>query len=652
VEDERAQVGENFHQFDFRFHKEKEMVDSRRSILVLAVLLLASSMAYGQTNPFTCQASADSPLIRSEGIAEYIGDIVVTCTGGTPTPFGEEVPLVNFNVRILGTYATPAILATGSDAARPWTEATLAIDDPMPGSVNSLRGAQTPGDPDNSVTQTLKGIGSGLNGAGIFYQSPTNVVNQTSAPGQVNYGTEVYNVYQGHLVGPSGQWDQVEWRGVPVDPPGTNIRTIRITNVRVNAAAYGTGGNPTPLSVFISASGSVNFPINQSSVPVGVVTKSLEASVVNTGSYLQCNSEPQAGTLCGADMLLKFEELIPNAFKYRSPTSSADIFGEQNKFQTSESNYANSVDDYNSVFTAGGSGTPGVATQGTRLLARFTKPDGVSLRVWRAEVDSTNTCGYTASSPTAVAGMATTTGPGGSYARSNSWSSSVSSAAWEITQQTGQGQVYEDIYFAVDLYYTSDTTAGIPGLGTGTVKLSYAPLSTLFTATSWSNGHPRFIDDADDMDLFTINSCSTSLLWPYITNQAGFDTGMVISNTSMDPWGNSQQSGACMIYYYGYTTGGGAQPAPVATPVVPSGQHAVWTLSTGGTVQTAGGTIAAVPGFQGYAIAICQFQYAHGYGFISDIGATHLAQGYLALILDAPANELPRSGSQSEPLNQ
>lgn len=628
------------------------MVDSRRSILVLAVLLLASAVAYAQpAGPFTCQATADSPLIRAEGLAEYIGDIVITCTGGAPTPFGQEVPLINFNVRILGTYATPAILATGADSDRPWTEATLAIDDPLPGDVNSLRGSHTPDDPDNSISKLLRGIGSGLNGAGLNYRDPWDGINQTSGPGQLNYGTEVHNVYQGHLVGPPGQWDQIEWRGVPVDPPGTNIRTIRITNVRVNAAAYGTGGNPTPLSVFISASGSVNFPINQASMPVAVVTKSLEASVVNTNSYLQCNSEPQASNLCGADMILKFEELIPNAFKYQSPTASAAIFGEQNKFQTSESNYANSVDDYNSVFTSGGSGTPGVATQGTRLLARFEKPNGVSLRVWRAEIDS-NDCGFTASSPTAVAGLASTTGPGGSYSRSESWGSSTSAAAWEIIQVAGQGQVYDDIYFAVDLYYTADTTAGIPGLGTGTVKLSYAPLSTLYAATSWSNGHPRFIDDADDMDLFTINSCSTSLLWPYITNQSGFDTGMVISNTSKDPWGNSEQSGACMVYYYGFTTGGGAAPAPVPTPVVPAGQHAIWTLSSGGTVQTAGGTIAAVPGFQGYAIAICQFQYAHGYGFISDIGATKLAQGYLALILDGPAAELPRSGSQSEPLNQ
>jgi hypothetical protein len=237
----------------------------------------------------------------------------------------------------------------------------------------------------------------------------------------------------------------------------------------------------------------------------------------------------------------------------------------------------------------------------------------------------------------------------------NDWSDGVDYATWEVLETTGQDQVADTMYFAVDVSYESDTTAGIPALGTSTVAGSYAPLSTAGTAQRWnssSHGHPRFIDDSTDENTFTINSCSTSLLWPYVTNQGGFDTGMVISNTSKDPWGNNEQHGACTIYYYGFTTGGGAAPAPVDTPDVPAGQHAIWTLSSGGTVQTAGGSIAAVPGFQGYVIAICQFQYAHGYAFISDIGASKLAQGYLALILDGPADSLPRSGSLSEPLNQ
>ena len=34
-------------------------------------------------------------------------------------------------------------------------------------------------------------------------------------------------------------------------------------------------------------------------------------------------------------------------------------------------------------------------------------------------------------------------------------------------------------------------------------------------------------------------------------------------------------------------------------------------------------------------IAFCNFQFAHGFAFISDVGTRNLAMGYLALILDA-----------------
>jgi hypothetical protein len=42
------------------------------------------------------------------------------------------------------------------------------------------------------------------------------------------------------------------------------------------------------------------------------------------------------------------------------------------------------------------------------------------------------------------------------------------------------------------------------------------------------------------------------------------------------------------------------------------------------------------PNFQGYMIAVCNFQYAHGFAFVSDVGARNLAMGYLALIIPGP----------------
>ena len=41
-------------------------------------------------------------------------------------------------------------------------------------------------------------------------------------------------------------------------------------------------------------------------------------------------------------------------------------------------------------------------------------------------------------------------------------------------------------------------------------------------------------------------------------------------------------------------------------------------------------------GFQGYIIAVCNFQYAHGYAFLlggTPNGANQVAQGYIALVI-------------------
>jgi len=56
-------------------------------------------------------------------------------------------------------------------------------------------------------------------------------------------------------------------------------------------------------------------------------------------------------------------------------------------------------------------------------------------------------------------------------------------------------------------------------------------------------------------------------------------------------------------------------------------------------------------GFSGYMIAQCRFQFAHGFAFISDLGARNLAMGYLALIIpDVGANAGVRAACGSSAL--
>jgi len=151
---------------------------------------------------------------------------------------------------------------------------------------------------------------------------------------------------------------------------------------------------------------------------------------------------------------------------------------------------------------------------------------------------------------------------------------------------------------------------------------------------------PRFADTSTAGNYFTIVPCCTNLLFPYVTNQAGFDTGLAISATACDPFGTTPQSGTCTLNWYG-----AAFPA-TPTPAVDSGT--VYTTLVASPLNNVTG------GFSGYTIAVCRFQYAHGFAFISDVGARNLAMGYLALIIPDPprsANPFPDMMSVDEPVH-
>ena len=120
--------------------------------------------------------------------------------------------------------------------------------------------------------------------------------------------------------------------------------------------------------------------------------------------------------------------------------------------------------------------------------------------------------------------------------------------------------------------------------------------------------------------MVTIVKCATHLLFPFVTNQAGFDTGFAISNTSMDQYGTSTQTGTCTFNFFGT-----AAPAAVTTAAA---------VDPGTTYTNLTSVLA--PGFQGYVIVDCQFQYAHGFAFITQIGTFLGTEGYLALIIPDP----------------
>lgn len=128
----------------------------------------------------------------------------------------------------------------------------------------------------------------------------------------------------------------------------------------------------------------------------------------------------------------------------------------------------------------------------------------------------------------------------------------------------------------------------------------------------------------------------TTLLFPFVTQQNGFDTGISIANTSADTLGTKPTAGHCELNYWGGTIGGkgegGAAPPKQSTTVaLQGGQVMAFTLDSGGT-----NGIMPTRGFQGYIIATCNFPYARGFAFISDVGSQKLAHGYIAEIVTDP----------------
>ena len=574
------------------------MADFRRCIFALAVVALLTglvSTASAQLNPagpFACTATAAVPtLMRSEGLTELAGDILLQCAGILPAGSTNSA---NISVFLGNTTITSRILDTTTGAS----EVLLLIDEPAAGSID------------------------------------------TAAPGQ--------NTFQGTISG-----NQVQFLGIPVVPAASigvsvPLRVFRITNMRANASAVGTGASGTPgqVTAFVSIAGPTSIPVNNAQQTVGFVSRGLDFSVRNavlskdtavqdaTGTrgigdltYAQCAAR---GTGTGAQQVpvaaLRFRENFATAFKTRgdaTQTTPGSIYNTESGLVVS------GLTSAIGVLTPG---TAGLADTGTKLRAVFNNlPNG--LRVF---VSNRNIVGALAAPATATiqAVLVTSeTAPTQSFATpTNTFTPSggqgdvavtqltvtggTTTAVWEVIAASPIVQELAD--FWVFFGYAANPSANSPATGTGTVAGTFAPVSTVATASATAP-IPRFADTGSAINVIAIVACRTNLLFPFVTNQAGFDTGIAIANTSKDIFGTSAQAGTCTLNFFGANA-----PAPVTTASI-----------AGGETYTALAQSAS-PNFQGYIIAQCGFQFGHGFAFVqSSVGynPTTAAMGYLALVI-------------------
>jgi hypothetical protein len=647
----------------------------RRWITSFAVLALFAGFASAQvansgagSGALQCAASvAVPPTLRSEGLTELVGDIVLTCTGGpTPniTPGLNVIPTANFTVSF-GTNVTSRLLTYASLAPTLATtntsEALLMIDEPGSGlSIGppGYLGAVTnigPGAPQvlcatipgGSIPASLVGAGSAqsISGGGCqeFAYNPLTPGSDYVASMSATSYVPPANLFAGVV-----QSNQVTFYGVPILPPTSPgvARIFRMTNIRINANALGGGGlaGTTQVLASVSISGSTSVPVNNPVQIAGFVQAGLSTSyrnVGNSGTQGAQNQNQCSSPSIGAIGLFRFSENFGTAFKTRG------VVGQNvpGAIYNTESGFV-----YTGVGGVNNGAIAGLADFGTRLKAVFSNvPTGVRIFVSTTNVvNLTNLVGTGPNTATSYAALVINESTSDNSGVPLVPASGYTTISNSITQVNGYAELQvvnnsatavwevlgtnpatpENFDFGFWITYSGNPGANSPPPGTATVNLSFAPTATqgAFTAAagaavSGTLPIPRFADTSTATNIFTIVTCTTSLLFPFVTNQGGFDTGIALMNTTSDPFGTKPQAGTCALNFYGQNA-----PPQYVTASIPSGNN---TAST--TYAFLASSIA--PNFQGYIVALCQFQLAHGYAFISDLGAQKLAHGYLALIL-------------------
>jgi len=329
----------------------------------------------------------------------------------------------------------------------------------------------------------------------------------------------------------------------------------------------------------------------------------------------------------------------------------------------------------------------GIADQGTRLALQVTSiPNGAVAMVPQiVYLSAFISTGFLTGTGNPVSGVMVLTNTDANGAGAYSPPSTPSSLNYQAIPASGL-VVYEVLFadpFALEtatvpvvVAFPSNLAQNLPQPGiTAQAAGSFAPFYSTASAHNPSSTLPipRFIPGLVPQNFFLIGKCACNILFPYVVSVAGYDTGIAIANTSLDPggttlgggsgFGATPQAGSVEFWYYGAGANGAAPPATQCTntaspgtcpgtTTVPAGQVLTYVASTGSSQW---GLDNRANGFAGYVIAQAQFQYCHAFAFIGALGAGPLtpaiSEGYLGLILDNKSfNSCANTGSSGDGL--
>jgi len=575
------------------------MADFRKKLFGLScAVMMFTGMAFGQnlcstTTTATASAPAGASFIRQEGQTELLPQLTITCSasgaGGAAN---------------ISLYLSPAVSITSKVITGSFTEALATI-----------------------------------NGASVA----------------------------GTVIGSS-----VSFAAVPFT---TGATTVTISNVRINASSLpaGTAGSlPTPIAAKAFISGTGVTPTPSGAINVAYAFSGLGA---NTGKVYRDQGDSTSGTLFGGSNTSTYAVCSSSNTSSTNSSNSPNFFvavneGFTNAFKTQadeQSQVALSAVSSGGAATTTAFGTTTAVNypnSGTRVKLVFSNvPAGLGIYV--GQVVNAGTIGTTTTpvtgdgavltlvaSETAPSGAANVTTATTSSGFSGTVGSGATAYAGGFVLLTVSGTTATAIYevstdnlnsldaFSIPVLLTAGSNKVTPGAAlTVTTSLAPQPATAASIVPSFSSTAASIVTTST----LTFAPCTTNLLFPFVTNANGFETGIAISNTTKDPFGTTTQSGLCTLNFYQSGVSGATNPTAVTAPNLAEGTNQPYLAGEtyAFTLTQALGVNTANPAtFQGYIIAQCSFNLGHAFAYILGglqpgmfVNPTNTAMGYLAIVL-------------------
>jgi hypothetical protein len=531
---------------------------------------------------------------------------------------------MNFRTKLLGLAGAVTMLAGLASA-----QSTVSVTGPISVSATASAGyiraeGQTELLPQTQLTFNNTAATAGTLSV-TLYLSPT--VSITSAVTSTSTGatTAVAQIAGANVAFGVPNGSSITFSGIPI-AAAIAATTVTFNNIRVNATSIPTvaGAPPTAISVSSTYVNGTNIVtnINNTVVPLGYVANGLLASKYFSDALRANPGKTVVGSPFG----------VCNSINNGSGTGSAVasfFVSLDSAFQGAFKKQANEA-GINAEVT----------NSGTRLKLVFANiPTGLNVYL---PVTVTSTTAFTSGAAPVLTGQISETAATNGTANNQQpvttpasvntlglyqvpVSNNTAVAVYEVT--TDNAGISPQ--FTVPVFLQAATNA-ITGFTTGTavtVTTSFAPITGVSTIPSFASG-----SSTTTLSPLSFSQCTTTLLFPFVSYMPnGFDTGFAIANTSADPFNTKTQSGTCKLNWYGNGTVASANAVDsTGTSVIPAGGMLTFDVPTELQQSATNPTQ-----FQGYVIAQCQFQYAHGFGYVTYgfPGTTAVSEGYLAVVL-------------------